>query len=89
MSLSVYYVDRTTGTVLWKLGGTPYNKDGATYIEVTGDPQTTFRMQHDARFLPNGDISLDIAMGGKESYREVKVPLSQFDIDVLRATTAK
>jgi hypothetical protein len=162
---ALYYVDRATGTVLWKMGGTPYNKDGASYIEVVDDPQTTFSMQHDARFLPNGDISLfddhgagpgvaraveytidfesdtaavafqflgtaqsghegsfrryadghsvigwgyiatdprvvteidengqdvfDIALGGLNSYRAVKVPLSQLDVGVLRATTAK
>ena len=163
---AIFYVDRTTGDVLWKLGGSAYNKDGAAHIQVTGDPQMAFSMQHDARFLPNGDISLfddhgaaagvargveyaidfdtstatvafqflgigqsqyegsfrrypdgesvvgwgyvpadsrvvtevsssgqdmlDIAFsGGQPSYRAVKVPLSQLDIRVLRATTAK
>jgi hypothetical protein len=163
---ALFYVDRSTGTVLWKLGGTAYNKDGATHLQVVNDPQTSFNMQHDARFLPSGDISLfddhgatpggvargveyavdhqantatlafqflgiaqseaegsfrryadgdsviawghtptdpriltevnadgndvlDVAFGGQVSYRAVKVPLSQLDIGVLRATTAK
>ena len=163
---AIFYVDRSTGDIRWKLGGSAYNKDGAAHIWVTGDPQTAFNMQHDARFLPNGDISLfddhgaatgdargveyaidfeastaavafqflgigqsqyegsfrrypdgesvigwgyvpsdprvvtevnssgqdvlDIAFsGGQPSYRAVKVPLSQLDIAVLRATTAK
>jgi hypothetical protein len=163
---AVFYVDRTTGQVLWKLGGTPSNKDGAQIIAVAGDPLTTFDMQHDARFqdggisifddhgeVPdsglargvqysidfdastasvafqfygsatsnregsfrrypdghsvigwgyiatdprvvtevdsNGNDVLDIAFGGTESYRAVKVPVSQLDIAVLRATTAE
>lgn len=55
---AVYYVDRTTGGVLWKLGGTPYNKDGATIVTVVDDPEGAFNMQHDARFMPNGDVTL-------------------------------
>ena len=55
---AVFYVNRSTGQVEWKLGGTAYNKDGAALIAVQGDSQTTFSMQHDARFLPNGDVSL-------------------------------
>ena len=163
---ALFYVDRSSGNVVWKLGGTAYNKDGASHIEVVGDPQTTFNMQHDGRFLPNGDVSLfddhgatagvargveyaidyddgtatpvfqfsgvaqseyegsfrrysdgesvigwgyvatdprvvtevnasgqdvlDIAFsGGESSYRAVKVPLTQVDIALLRAATAK
>jgi hypothetical protein len=166
---SLYYVDRTTGAILWKLGGTSFNKDGATYIQVASDPETTFNMQHDARFLPNGNVTLfddhgadggtsgevargveyaidhvantakvvfqylgigeskwtgsfrryadgdslvgwgyvpndpriatevdaagddvlDIGSDGGSSYRALKVPLSQLDITVLRATAAK
>jgi hypothetical protein len=55
---AVYYVDRGTGKVAWKLGGTAYNKDAATVLQVVGDPQGTFNMQHDARLLPDGKISL-------------------------------
>ena len=43
---------------MWKLGGTPYNKDGAQILTIQGDPETAFYLQHDARFRPNGDISL-------------------------------
>jgi hypothetical protein len=55
---AVYYVNRSTGTIEWKLGGTSYNKDGAAHLQVTSDPETTFNMQHDARFAPNGDVTL-------------------------------
>ena len=55
---AVFYVDKTTGIVQWKLGGTSTNRDGATYIQIVGDPETAFNMQHDARFLPNGDVTV-------------------------------
>jgi Arylsulfotransferase (ASST) len=55
---SVFLVSRSTGEVVWKMGGSPYTKDGATYLTVTGDPHTSFYRQHDARFLPGGQISL-------------------------------
>ncbi len=55
---ALFYVDRSTGKVLWKVGGSTMNKDGATYLGVTNDTNGPFNMQHDARFLPNGDISL-------------------------------
>jgi hypothetical protein len=55
---AVFYIDRSTGQVLWKLGGTPTNKDGAKCIALVDDPEGAFNMQHDARLLPNGDVSL-------------------------------
>jgi hypothetical protein len=55
---AVYFIDRTSGTIQWKLGGTAYNKDGAAHLQVTSDSQTTFNMQHDARFAANGDVTL-------------------------------
>jgi len=55
---AVYYIDRATDRITWKLGGTPTNKDGAAWIQVAGDPQGTFSEQHDARFAPNGHVTL-------------------------------
>ncbi len=162
---AVFYVDRGSGRVRWKLGGTRYNKDGATYIAQTFDPETAFNMQHDARFTASGDVTLfddhgatsgvsrgveyaidqdagtasvvwqflgsaqsqyegsfrrysdghsvvgwgfvesdprvltevdgdgndvlDVSLSGEISYRAVKVPLTQLDIDLLRVTAAK
>jgi arylsulfotransferase ASST len=164
---AVFYINRTTGTVEWKLGGASFNKDGATFIQVVNDPEGTFSTQHDARFLANGDLTLfddhgaspglargveyaidhtantatlvfqflgatqseaegsfrryadghsvigwgflptgqtvlteidangadvfDVAFSpsGNQSYRAVKVPLSQLDVTMLRATTAQ
>jgi hypothetical protein len=45
---SVFYVDKTTGKIVWKMGGSAYTKDNATYIPVA-DP---FEEQHDARLQP-------------------------------------
>jgi len=164
---AVFYLDRTTGKILWKLDGAQYNKDGATLMHTQNDSQTNFTLQHDARFQPNGDLTLfddhgvgtgvargveytldfeantatpvfqslgsgasqyegsfrryadgdsvigwgyipgdlrvlteidasgnnvfDISFSGpgNQSYRAVKVPLSQFDIELLRRNTAQ
>ena len=45
---SVFYIDRSTGKILWKMGGSRYTKDNATHVPVT-DP---FYRQHDARLQP-------------------------------------
>ena len=55
---SAFYVERATGKVLWKLGGSSYNKDGAALIRPQNDSQTNFSLQHYARFQPNVDVSL-------------------------------
>jgi len=46
---SIFYIERSSGRVLWKMGGAPASKDGATYVSVA-DP---FAFQHDARFQPD------------------------------------
>ena len=55
---AIFYVDRASGRIAWKLGGSPHNADGADLVRVVNDPENSFSLQHDARFLPNGDISL-------------------------------
>jgi hypothetical protein len=42
---SVFYIDKETGKVLWKMGGFLASKDGAEYVPV----QDAFYEQHDAR----------------------------------------
>jgi hypothetical protein len=54
---AVFQIQRSTGKIVWKLGGKP-NKDGAQLLTVQNDPQNGTIMQHDARYLPNGDISI-------------------------------
>jgi hypothetical protein len=57
---SIFYVERPSGTVLWKMGGAEASIDLATYVPVA-DP---FYQQHDARLQPGwstcagGQISL-------------------------------
>jgi hypothetical protein len=43
---SIFYIERATGKVLWKMGGSTYSTDGATYVHMA-DP---FYREHDARF---------------------------------------
>jgi arylsulfotransferase ASST len=53
---AVYEIDRRTGDILWKLGGTPT----ADSLEVRNDPHGSFPLggQHDARYLRDGSISI-------------------------------
>lgn len=46
---SIFYVERSTGLVLWKMGGAVFSSDNAAYVAVP-DP---FAQQHDARFQPD------------------------------------
>jgi hypothetical protein len=46
---SIFYIDKATGLVLWKMGGATFNKDHATYVPVPD----AFHRQHDARLLPS------------------------------------
>jgi hypothetical protein len=55
---AVFKIDRTTGRIIFKIGGKPYNKDGAQLIRVANDPEGGFSQQHDARFQAGNDITL-------------------------------
>jgi hypothetical protein len=55
---SIFLVSKTTGQVLGKMGGSSYTKEGAPFIQVTGDAMGGFHRQHDARFQPDGTISI-------------------------------
>jgi hypothetical protein len=56
---SVFYVDRSTGRILWKMGGTRFNQDHATYVSLA-DP---FLLQHDARLQPDWSASCNGGSG--------------------------
>ncbi len=49
---TVVKVDKTTGKVIWRLGGL---KSDFTFVN---DPEGGFSAQHDAQFLDNGDVLL-------------------------------
>ena len=54
---AVYRVDRASGRVEWKLGGTHTGRS----LEIVGDPHygsTTFGGQHDARVLADGTVTV-------------------------------
>jgi arylsulfotransferase ASST len=55
---AVYLIDKTSGKVIWKMGGNSPNHDDAQILTITDDPDGAFHAQHDARFQPNDDISL-------------------------------
>ncbi len=47
---SVFYVEKSTGKVLWKMGGTSSSLDRARFVSLA--PKDAFHAQHDARLLP-------------------------------------
>src|SRR5205823_11430761 len=55
---AVYRIDKSTGGIIWKMGGNSIAADGTRVLAITGDPEGAFHAQHDARFQPNGGISL-------------------------------
>ena len=66
---AIFEVERSTGRVLWKMGGPDSSKDGGAYVSVA-DP---FAEQHDARFGADWAASHDggsgsISLFDDESY---------------------
>ncbi len=52
---AVYKIDKSTGAIVWKLGGTSRPES----LNVIGDPLTyTFGGQHDARLLADGTVTV-------------------------------
>jgi Arylsulfotransferase (ASST) len=52
---AVYKIDKSTGAIVWKLGGT----SRPASLNVIGDPLAyTFGGQHDARLLPDGTVTV-------------------------------
>ncbi len=57
-AFAVVRIRRSDSKIIWKLGGTANNKDSAQHITIQNYPQGTLSAQHDARYLPNGNISV-------------------------------
>jgi Arylsulfotransferase (ASST) len=51
---AVYKIDKATGNVVWKLGGTPR----AESLQLVGDALNGTSGQHDARLLPDGTVTI-------------------------------
>jgi hypothetical protein len=49
---SIFYIERPSGKVLWKLGGANSSKDDATYVPFEDPVEGPFYRQHDARLQP-------------------------------------
>jgi hypothetical protein len=80
---AIFEIDRSTGLIVWKMGGTPTNRDGAAIVAVQNDPKGSFLRQHDARYLPDGVIGLyDNGTGANPPARGVEY---QVNFDTLTA----
>ena len=55
---AVYLIDKASGSIVWKMGGNSLAHSGVEKLAITDDPEGAFHAQHDARFEPNGDVSL-------------------------------
>jgi hypothetical protein len=74
---AVYAIDRATGNVIWKLGGT----NTAESLTVNGDPESNpLGGQHYARVLPNGDLTVyDNNTDESASPRAVRYRINMFN----------
>lgn len=72
---AVYKVNRRTGNIVWKLGGTKTRKS----LEVRRDPHDyPLGGQHDARFAPDGTITIhDNRTGLDEQPRAVRYKINE------------
>lgn len=82
---AVYGIDRKTGDILWKLGGTPT----ANSLTVVGDPHPTapFSGQHDARILADGTLSLfdDQSLTGRPRAVQFRIDTASRSATLLRS----
>ena len=64
---AVFLIDHATGNVIWKLGGTAFTPNDpeaaqevpAQHLSLTGDSETQFCGQHDARFVPTPNPAVE------------------------------
>jgi hypothetical protein len=75
---AVYKIDKATGNVVWKLGGTPTPQS----LEVLDDPQGSYPFggQHDVRLQPDGTITVhDNNTGLSAAPRAVRYEIDEAD----------
>lgn len=78
---AIYGIDRSTGDIVWKLGGTKT----ADSLRIIGDPAVKlFGGQHDARVEENGDVS--VYDNGKDRPRRPRVVSYRLDAEKGTAT---
>ena len=82
---AVYGIDRVTGEVRWTLGG---KQDQFGVVER--HPSWQFCAQHDARRLPNGDITIfdngGLALGDERACPLHRARAQQFRLDTTKST---
>jgi hypothetical protein len=82
---AIFGIDKKTGDILWKLGGTPTTKS----LTVVGDPHPTspFSGQHDARILADGTVSLfdDESLTGQPRAVQFKIDAAARSATLLRS----
>lgn len=67
---AVYRIDRATGDITWKLGGTYVEGES---LDIKGDPAygaTSFGGQHDARVLSRDGSTLQISVSDNGTFRD-------------------
>lgn len=78
---AVYGIERSSGEIAWKLGGT----ETAASLRTVGDPAVKlFGGQHDAQVEQNGDVS--IYDNGKDRPRRPRVVSYRLDLEKRTAT---
>lgn len=78
---AIYGIERSTGNIVWKLGGTETPQS----LRVVGDPaEKLFGGQHDARIDENGDLS--VYDNGKDRPRRPRVVSYRLDLERDTAT---
>jgi hypothetical protein len=78
---AIYGIERSTGAIVWKLGGT----ETADSLRIIGDPAVKlFGGQHDARVEENGDVS--VYDNGKDRPRRPRVVSYRLDPEQGTAT---
>jgi len=78
---AIYGIERSTGDILWKLGGT----ETADSLRIVGDPAAKlFGGQHDARVDRSGNIS--VYDNGKDRPRRPRVVSYRLDLEQGTAT---
>ena len=85
---SVFYIERSSGRILWKMGGSEYTKDGAAYVPV----EDAFHRQHDARLLPGWSSDCggqgQLSLFDDESYEPNPARAVVYDVQVASSTSA-
>jgi len=82
---AIFGIDKKTGNILWKLGGTPTPQS----LTVVGDPHPTspFSGQHDARILADGTVSLfdDESLTGRPRAVQFEIDAAAHSATLLRS----